>query len=75
MNRKEIARTVASIADFTVSGGGTVYLLCPHTDAARTWLDEHVGEDAQYLSNNLAVEHRYIGDIVEGARGDGLTVQ
>ena len=75
MNRKEIARTVAAITDFTVSGGGSLYLLCPHTDAARTWLDEHVGEDAQYLGPNLAVEHRYISDIVEGARGDGLVVQ
>lgn len=64
-----------STVDFTVSGGGTIYLLCPHTDAAREWLADHIGTEAQYLGPNLAVEHRYIDHIVEGARNDGLTVQ
>lgn len=61
--------------DFTVSGGGTIYLLCPHTQAARDWIDNNVDPDHQSLGNNVAVEHRYIADIVAGIQGDGLTVQ
>ena len=62
-------------ADFLVTGGGTVYLLHPLTDAAREWVAEHLPEDAQRLGNGIAVEHRYIGDIVCGARNDGLSVR
>jgi predicted thioesterase len=64
-----------TIADFLVTGGGTVYLLHPLTDAAREWVAEHLPEDAQRLGNAIAVEHRYIRDIVYGARHDGLAVR
>lgn len=60
--------------DFTVQGGGTVYLLCPITDKAEEWIEENIPEDAQKLGVNVAVEHRYIEDIIEGIRADGLTV-
>jgi predicted thioesterase len=65
-------------ADFLVTGEGpftTVYLLHPLTDAAREWVAEHLPEDAMRLGNAIAVEHRYIGDIVDGARNDGLSVR
>jgi predicted thioesterase len=65
-------------ADFFVTGEGpftTVYLLHSLTDAAREWVAEHLPEDAQRLGNAIAVEHRYIGDIVCGARNDGLAVR
>ena len=67
-----------TIADFLVTGEGpltTVYLLRPLTDAAREWVAEHLPEDAQRLGNAIAVEHRYIRDIVDGARNDGLAVR
>lgn len=60
--------------DFTLAGGGTVYLLTPRTDAARTWLDDHVSAEAMYLGTSLAVEHRYIVHLLEGIQNDGLTV-
>ena len=65
-------------ADFLVTGEGpftTVYLLHPLTDAAREWVAEHIPDDAQRLGNAIAVEHRYIRDIVDGARNDGLAVR
>jgi len=65
-------------ADFLVTGEGqftTVYLLHPITDAAREWVAEHLPEDAQHLGESIAVEHRYIHDIVDGARNDGLAVR
>lgn len=67
-----------TIADFFVTGEGpftTVYLLHPLTDAAHEWVAEHLPEDAQRLGNAIAVEHRYIRDIVDGARNDGLAVR
>jgi len=60
--------------DFTIAGGGTVYLLCPNTEAAHDWIADNIGEH-QSLGKNVAVEHRYISNIVDGIRGDGLTVQ
>lgn len=61
--------------DFTVSGGGTLYILKPNTDEAKTWIDAHIPEDAQRWGGGVAVEHRYINDIVVGIQSDGLTVE
>jgi hypothetical protein len=60
--------------DFQVSGGGTLYMLTPLTRRAKTWTDDHLPEDRQTLGSGIAVEHRYIGDIVDGIRNDGLSV-
>lgn len=63
--------------DFQVYADGpmsTVYLLIPLSDAARAWVDEHLPEDRLTLGAGVAVEHRYIGDLVETIIGDGLTV-
>ncbi len=65
-------------ADFFLTGEGpftTVYLLHPLTDAACEWVADHLPEEAQRLGNAIAVEHRYIRDIVDGARNDGLAVR
>lgn len=61
--------------DFTVAGGGTLYILRPNTDEAKAWVDEHIPADAQRWSGGVAVEHRYIGAIVDGIRADGMSVQ
>jgi hypothetical protein len=34
---------------------------------------EHIPADAQTLGKGIAVEHRYIADIVKGIAEDGLT--
>lgn len=64
------------IADFSVQNEFTIYLLHPHTDAAREWLKENIlGHEQQYFGNSLVVEHRYIADIVAGIQADGLDVR
>nr|ABI21616.1 Smu18A [uncultured organism] len=68
------AETAAPAADFTVSGGGSVYLVHPHTDDARNHLLRVVGMEAQFLGNAVAVEHRYIRQIVVALVEDGFTV-
>ncbi len=60
--------------DFSVLGSGTVYLLVPRTQAAREWASEHISSEAQMLGSGIAVEHRYIADIVDGIQADGLTI-
>ena len=54
--------------------GSSLYLLTPVSDAAIAWADQHIDPDALGLGNAIAVEHRFIGDIIGGIRSDGLTV-
>jgi hypothetical protein len=62
-------------SDFDLSDHGTLYLLKPLTPAARAWIEEHLPEDAARWCGAIVVEHRFIGDIVGGAIGDGLQVR
>ena len=61
--------------DFSVGGGGTIYTLLPLTQAAKDWVAEHLPDDCPALGSNLCIEHRFIGDIVQGIIADGLTVE
>ena len=62
-------------SDFVVENHGTIFLLQPLTPAANSWIEENLPEDAQRLGAAVAVEHRFITDIVRGAIADGLEVQ
>jgi hypothetical protein len=62
------------MADLLVHGGGTVYLLRPVSPAGAAWVDLHIPDDATWFSGAVAVEHRYIRDIIIGAVADGLRV-
>jgi hypothetical protein len=56
----------------------TVYMLRPLTPAAQEWINENVAQDAlenSYFGDSLVVEHRYIMELVEGMRRDGLVVR
>lgn len=60
--------------DFFVTGGPSVFLLIPISDEGAAWIDEHIPEDALHHGNGIAVEWRYIKDIVVGIQNDGLSV-
>jgi hypothetical protein len=62
-------------ADYLVSGGGSVYLIHPQNEQAKENLLAGAPEDAQFLGNALAVEHRYIGPLVEQLREEGWVVR
>jgi predicted thioesterase len=68
-----VAKKKVSV-DVLVSGSGTLYLVRSASKAGAEWMDEHLPEDAQTLGRAVAVEHRYIGDIVAGMQADGLVV-
>lgn len=58
--------------DFELSDHGMLFLLRPLTQAAHTWVEEHIPDDTTWFADAIVVEHRYIGDIVRGAREAGL---
>jgi len=62
-------------ADLIVFGApcATVYLVHPTTRVARDWIEENV-DAVTHFGNGIAVEHRFIEDLTEGARADGLTI-
>ena len=51
-----------------------VYLIMPLTEQCDDWLTENVGDDAMYLGRSLAVEHRYVEDLVMGLRENGFAL-
>ena len=59
--------------DFTVTGGGSLYILTPHTDIAKEWIAEHIGEHQSWCGG-VAVEHRYFEAIFDGIINDGWEV-
>lgn len=61
-------------ADFTLTDGGSVCLLTPTTSDARRWLDENIGDDAIYLGRGLAIERRFVQQILDGIQADGFRV-
>jgi hypothetical protein len=64
------------MADFNITDGGSVVLIEPTTDDARTWVDEHIGEDNgfQPYYPTVVAERRYAGDIISGIQADGFEV-
>lgn len=61
-------------ADFLLSGGGSLYVLTPMSEQSTEWIDKHIDPSAQSFGGGIAVEHRYIQDIVEGIKNDGMSV-
>ena len=61
--------------DFTVRNEGTLFLLTPNTEAAKSWIEDFIPEDAMKCGDSIVVEHRYISDILTGIVCDGLTFE
>ena len=51
----------------------TVYLIVPKTDKARKWLSKNTDPESKWLSGGLAVEHRFLSELLEGMKDSGLT--
>jgi hypothetical protein len=61
--------------DFAVHNEGSIFLLEPLSDDAQNWIEEHIPGDAQYFGNSVAIEHRYVIDVIDGIHADGYTIQ
>ena len=60
---------------FAIEDHGTIVLVRPLTDDAKTWLVEHTADDAQWFGGALAAEPRYAEDIVEALVEEGFAWQ
>jgi hypothetical protein len=63
-----------NMRDIIIRNHGTLCIMVAITHAGEDWIAEHIPEDAQRWGKGIVVEPRYIEDIVEGARADGLEV-
>lgn len=63
------------VVDVLVENHGSIFLFRPLTVAAKDWIAEHVQDDAQFLGEALAVEHRYAHDLALGMQADGLKLK
>jgi hypothetical protein len=63
--------------DFSVTvDAGSIFLLIPHSESARAWIEQNIGRDNGFQPwwPTVVIEHRYITDIVAGIRAEGLVV-
>lgn len=60
------------MTDYQIENHGSLYLVRPTSDEAREHLKEHT--DGQWFAGALAVEPRYLVDLVAHLHDDGYTV-
>ena len=63
--------------DLQVNNHGSIVLLQGLTETGQNWLDENIideNDDILYFAGQIAVEPRYVQDIIDGAESDGLLV-
>lgn len=65
---------MSAVPDIQVRDEGSICLLSGESDDGQRWLEESLDPDAQRWGRGYVVEPRYVGDIVRGARDDGLLV-
>ena len=61
--------------DLLVHGGGSLYMLRPVSRRGSRWIADNIADDATRFGGAVAVEHRFILDVVRGAVSDGLRVR
>jgi hypothetical protein len=63
--------------DFRFENHFSICLLHPLTDAARAWVEDHIGADNGYQPQwpSVLLEPRYCGDVLAGIADSGLVVR
>ena len=61
--------------DVQVRNEGSLFLFDLLTDTAKSWVTEHVKDDAQFWGPSLAVQPRYAGNLATAMQKDGLCVR
>ena len=66
--------TKVTKANFRVERHGSVCLVVPLDEPARDWLTENIGADNGYQPYfpTVVIEPRYLYDVLNGIRRDGL---
>ena len=60
--------------DFQVVNHGSLYLLIPNTTRAKEWVRDNLPQDHMKYDDASVIEHRYIGDIIDGIQADDLDI-
>lgn len=60
--------------DVHVHDEGSIVLFELISESAKVWVSEKVSDDAQWFGHRLVVEPRYVEDLVNGMKEDGLEV-
>lgn len=60
--------------DFSVSNHGSILLLHPRSEAAKSWVEDNLPEDRQEWCGAVVVEPRYLDNIARGIVDDGLSI-
>lgn len=60
--------------DFIFADHGSTTILTPISAEAQEWVRYNIDPGAAWFGRGVAVEPRYVGDLVEGILCDGLTV-
>ena len=55
--------------------GASVFLLCPISQDAREYLADLIGPEARWMGLNLAIEPRYLADLVDALIADTFIVE
>lgn len=63
------------MCDLQFSNCGFAVSCAPMTQAGQDWLAENLAGDTLEWSGAIMIEHRYLEDIVLGARADGLVCE
>lgn len=67
---------IMPLADVSVyDDGGSVVLLRAVTPRAKDWLTSNLPADGPMMGTWHAVVRRYVGDIVDGIKAEGLTLR
>lgn len=61
--------------DVLVQDHGSIILVQPETKVALCWLLNHTQHDAQWFGGALAVEPRYLSDLLTGMSEGGFVVE
>jgi hypothetical protein len=62
------------MSDFRLDNSESIFVLVPLTGSAEQWVKKHLPADAVTWGGGIVIEHRYVGDILDGITADGLTV-
>lgn len=63
------------MTDFVVMNHGSIVTLTPTSKAAHEWIAEYIPETSMRWGGcSIAVEPRFVGDIVEGITESGLSL-
>lgn len=71
-------RTNLTPFDFRVQDEGTIVILHPLNDAARSWIDERLygdGDTPMWWGGGVVIDHGMLDAIADGITDEGLTIQ